>query len=233
MSRLLLPLTVLLLTGCPNAGKDPGARGDPYADDLAEPEPFENWYPESITPPPGTKYPCALDKHPLPLELPGIPNRDRRFVNHVFSQVLEATWAKLKVYKALGGPDQATGLAAYDQATAAALTKIKAEPIPAGLEPFHRDVVKAIELQRAFFQLAGKKMAAFRTSVRADRPATEQEAQRRWKEAWNGVHRIPQGKQASGLLLGTYNMLKRRYGKHWPRAMERSVYHHLCALDLF
>jgi hypothetical protein len=37
-------------------------------------------YPTDITPPPGTRYPCALTA--LPRGLPGIPEADRAYVNH-------------------------------------------------------------------------------------------------------------------------------------------------------
>jgi len=100
MTRALLCLAFALpLCGCPNqGGAGAGSSSpavDPYADDDPSPAPFEDWYPEDIAPPEGTQYPCPLAEHPLPEELPGIPNKDRQFINHVYSQILACTQAKL------------------------------------------------------------------------------------------------------------------------------------------
>jgi len=48
-------------------------------------------YPDDITPPPGTRYPCALTA--LPRALPGIPDADRAYVNRTYTRILRATQA--------------------------------------------------------------------------------------------------------------------------------------------
>jgi hypothetical protein len=171
----------------------------------------DDWYPADIAPPPGTQYPCALTA--LPRELPGIPEGDRRFINHVYSMVLKSTQAKLVLQKALG---QGSGLAAahaeYRRTTGDALAKIRAEVVPAGLEKFRDDVAAAIELQRTAFGQAIKARVG-------GAPAGEE-------------YRIPESRAASQRLIGAWVKMTRRY-PDLPPEMRDSVYHHLCALDLF
>lgn len=40
-------------------------------------------YPQDVSPPPGTRYPCALTA--LPRALPGIPEPERGYINRVYS----------------------------------------------------------------------------------------------------------------------------------------------------
>jgi hypothetical protein len=172
---------------------------------------FENWYPEDITPPAGTQYPCALTA--LPRGLPGVPTEDRRFVNHVYSMVLKATQAKLVLLRALG---ETKGLDAplerYLSTTDEAKRRIAAEPVPAGLQEFAGDVQSAIELQQSFF-----------------RAAVQSRAQ---GTAWNDLFRHADGRRASDRLLSAWSHMQQRYPQ-WTPEMRDSVYHHLCALDLF
>jgi hypothetical protein len=175
--------------------------------------PDDDWYPADIAPPPGTQYPCALTA--LPRELPGIPAGDRRFINHVYSMVLRSTQAKLILQKALGdghGPRLAAARADYRRVTGDALAKIRAEPVPAGLEKFRDDVTAAIELQRTAFEQAVK--------ARIGGSAAGEE------------YRIPESHAASQRLVAAWTKMMRRY-PDLSAEMRDSVYHHLCALDLF
>lgn len=173
----------------------------------------EDWYPADIAPPPGTQYPCALTA--LPRDLPGIPAEDRRFINHVYSMLLRATQAKLVLQKALvdgNGPRLAAAQAGYRRVTGDALGKIRAEPVPAGLEKFRDNVTAALELQRSAFEQAVKARIG-------GGPAGEE-------------YRVPEGRAASLQLMAAWAKMTRRY-PGWSAEMQDSVYHHLCALDLF
>jgi hypothetical protein len=175
--------------------------------------PGDDWYPADVAPPPGTQYPCALTA--LPRELPGIPAGDRRFINHIYSMVLRSTQAKLVLQKALGdgnGPRLAVARADYRRITGDALEKIRAEAVPPGLEKFRDDVISAIELQRTAFEQAVKARIG-------GAPAGEE-------------YRIPASRAASQRLMAAWTKMMRRY-PDLPAEMRDSVYHHLCALDLF
>jgi hypothetical protein len=173
--------------------------------------PGDDWYPADIAFPPGTQYPCALTA--LPRELPGIPEGDRRFINHVYSMVLRSTRAKLVLQKALrDGGGLAASLADYRRITGDALAKIRAEAGPAGLEKFRDDVAAAIELQRTAFEQAVKARIG-------GAPA-------------GAEYRIPESRAASQRLIAAWTRMTRRY-PDLPPEMRDSVYHHLCALDLF
>lgn len=175
--------------------------------------PYEDWYPADITPPAGTQYPCALTA--LPRDLPGVPKGDRRFVNHVYSMVLKATQAKLVLLSALQGSDAPAleqASAAYRRTMDEALKKVRAESVPPGLEGFAQDVIAALDLQRNAFDQAVR--------ARAQGGPPDQ------------VFRIPESREASQRLMAAWNRMSQRY-PDWPQPMRDSVYHHLCALDLF
>jgi hypothetical protein len=168
-------------------------------------------YPSDITPPEGTRYPCALT--PLPRSLPGIPEADRTYVNHVYTRVLRATQAKLLLLKALedGGAVPAA-LSRYQDATRRLAQQLAAEQPPAGLAPFQDDVLQALALQQAFFA----KAAPLRQSG----------------TSMADVYRIPEGRQASARLISAWSKMQGRYPS-WSPETKDSIYHHLCALDLF
>lgn len=171
----------------------------------------DDWYPADVAPPPGTQYPCALTA--LPRELPGIPEGDRRFINHIYSMVLKSTQAKLVIQKALGdGSGLAAALADYRRTTGEALAKIRAETVPAGLEKFRDDVAAAIELQRVAFEQAVKARVGG-APVGAE-------------------YRVPESRAASQRLIAAWTKMMRHY-PDLSAEMRDSVYHHLCALDLF
>jgi hypothetical protein len=167
-------------------------------------------YPADITPPPGTQYHCALTA--LPRALPGIPEADRAYINRTYARILRATQTKLVVLKALEeGRDVPGAVARYLEATSAIVEHMRAEPPPAGLEAFQDDVVSALALQQGFFRQS--------VAVRARATMVE-------------VYQIPEGRQASARLFAAWGRMTARYPA-WSADTRDSVYHHLCALDLF
>lgn len=172
---------------------------------------YEDWYPADITPPAGTRYPCALT--PLPRALPGIPEDDRRFVNHAYTLILRATQAKLIALRALEhGADLDAALAGYQAATKKAADGIRTEAVPAGLEPFEEDVLAALALQQTFFAKAVPLCTG--------------------KGSMREVYAIPEGREASRRLISAFGRMQARYPA-WAQETRDSIYHHLCALDLF
>ena len=197
--RALLLLLAAALAACTAARSAEVPRGD------------DESYPADITPPPGTRYPCALNA--LPRDLAGVPPAERTYINHTYTRILRATQAKLVILKALDENDSLdAALARYREATAAQADRLRAEAAPPGLEPFHADVVAALDLQRAFFdqavpqRKAGQEMAA--------------------------LYAIPEGRQASARLIAAFGRMQARYPA-WSAETKDSIYHHLCALDLF
>ncbi|MGE0706800.1 MAG: hypothetical protein AB7N76_06305 [Planctomycetota bacterium] len=230
----LLLLTALVgSTGCPqqrtqvagaSAPAPAGAAADASPD--APVEPFEPLYPAEIHPPAGTQYPCALTA--LPPGLPGIPAADQRFIDHVYTQLLAAIHAKLQMFQELRTGDPAAmerGLAAYQAATNEALAAIQAEAIPRGLEGFQAQVSDAIRLQQTFFAAATQKLQASVAAGAARSKAS-------WEQAWQAMFAVPEGRQASSKLMAAWGQMQARYPQ-WPAATKDSIYHHLCALDLF
>ena len=197
-SNSLLALAAALALSCaPAATADRAAAEEPYPDD--------------ITPPAGTRYPCALTA--LPRDLPGIPEGDRAYVNRTYTRLLRATQAKLVLLKALEeGQALPAALGRYQQTTSGLADRVKDDAPPAGLEAFRDDVAGALGLQQAFFAKA----------------VPLRQAGRGMPE----VFAIPEGRQASGRLLAAWGKMQARY-PGWSAATQDSIYHHLCALDLF
>jgi hypothetical protein len=168
-------------------------------------------YPTDITPPPGTRYPCALTA--LPRGLPGIPEADRAYVNRTYARILRATQAKLVLLKAL---EEAHGiepaLAQYGEVTRGLGARQGSDVVPVGLEPFQAEVLGALDLQQAFFS----KAAAVRQAGRG----------------MDEVYAVTEGRQASARLIAAWSRMQARY-PGWPPETRDSIYHHLCALDLF
>ncbi len=167
-------------------------------------------YPEDITPPPGTQYHCALTA--LPRALPGIPEGDRAYINRTYTRILRATQTKLVALKALEeGRDVSGSVARYLETATTLLERLRAEPAPSGLGPFQDDVVTALFLQQSFFRQS--------VAVRA-------------RGSMSDVYQIPEGRQASARLLAAWGKMSARYPA-WSAETRDSIYHHLCALDLF
>jgi len=168
-------------------------------------------YPDDIAPPPGTRYPCALTA--LPAGLPGVPAADRAFVNRTYSRVLRATQAKLVLLKALEERQgMSDALARYLEKTEALAGRQEADAVPEGLGPFQQDVLAALELQQAFF----RKALPLREAGRGMEVA----------------YQVPEGRQASARLVAAFGRMQSRYPS-WSAETRDSIYHHLCALDLF
>jgi hypothetical protein len=168
-------------------------------------------YPSDITPPAGTQYPCALTA--LPRGLPGIPEADREYVNRTYARILRATQAKLVLLKALEErQDLDVRLGRYLSALEPLVQRQRDDGVPAGLEPFQQDVLSALALQQAFFSKAAPLRAA--------------------GGGMDAAYRIGEGRQASSRLIAAWSRMQARY-PGWPTATRDSVFHHLCALDLF
>jgi hypothetical protein len=168
-------------------------------------------YPADIQPPPGTQYPCALT--PLPKGLPGIPEADRGYINRTYARILRTTQAKLVALKALdAGQDSAKAVDLYLTQTSALLERTRADAPPLGLAPFQDDVAQAMALQQTFFRKAVPMRAQGRTMA--------------------DVYAIPEGRQASARLIAAWGKMSARY-PGWSAEARDSIYHHLCAPDLF
>jgi hypothetical protein len=168
-------------------------------------------YPTDITPPPGTRYPCALTA--LPQGLPGIPGADRAYINRTYARLLRATQAKLVLLKALEeGRGIGSALDRYRDETGGLAARQNGDRAPAGLEPFQGDVLAALALQQAFFSKAA--------------------ALRQVGLGMEEVYSVGEGRQASARLIAAWSRMQSRY-PGWPPETRDSIYHHLCALDLF
>jgi hypothetical protein len=177
----------------------------------AAPPAAEDVYPADITPPAGTHYPCALTA--LPRALPGIPEADRAYINRTYARLLRATQAKLVLLKALEERgDLPAAQARYEETTRALAARLRAEPAPDGLAAFQEDVGQALALQRTFFA----------------RAVPLRQAGRGMPE----VYQIPEGRTASARLISAWGQMQARYPL-WSAETRDSIYHHLCALDLF
>lgn len=203
---LLVSCSCCVLPGCAN----PNARAA-QTDASYKPKDKSNWYPASISMPEGLQYPCALTA--LPPSLTGVPENERSYVNHVYSMVLQCVQAKQMMLRDLGSASTArNGYAKYYAKVQPALEKIKKEPTPKGLERFRDDVISAVTLQATFFDKGAKMIEA--------------------KSSWTEVMSQPEGRQASGLLMDAWGQMEARYPQ-WASDTKDSIYHHLCALDLF
>lgn len=180
---------------------------------------YEDWYPDDVSPPRGTQYPCALE--PLPRDLSCLPADERGFVNHAFALVLEATRARLVCLRdsALEGTPEAR----HAKAVASVQERLGKERVPNGLRPFVDDVRAALDLQVRFY-------AAFAPAARAERARKGTLDRTDW-EALHG--RFPEGRQASTRLMEAWMKLQARWGKRMTPALSDSLMHHLCALDIF
>lgn len=204
--RFCFCLPMLLCTACGDGGPRRATE-----EDAAPAEPFEDRYPTDITPPKGTSYPCAVTA--LPKDLAGIPPSHRNYINHTYALLIEAVHHRLKVYNQLGSaqPSQAA-LDEYLAATRDIAARIRKQPTPATLEPFRADVAAALDKQMEFFTKAYEGLRAGKT--------------------FQDVIQLPEARDASSRLLSAWSKMQARYPA-WSAAVKDSVYHHLCALDIF
>lgn len=173
----------------------------------------DDWYPASIAMPGGLNYPCALTA--LPRNTPGIPRDDSKYINHVYAMILKCVQAKTAMLAGLQSSSPTEGKRAYARYyfdTSQAAAKIRLEPTPNGLETFRNQVLQAINLQVAFFNKAKE--------------------QRQAGKSVQEIMSIPEGQQASGQLQAAWQQMAARYPT-WSNETKDSIYHHLCALDLF
>lgn len=176
---------------------------------------YADWYPQSIEPPQGHRYPCNLTA--LPRDLKGIPATDRPYINHAFSLILACLQAKLIMIDTLAGSGGAsaakTAYTKYYAATSAARQKLLKEPVPsAGLEQFRNDVIRGVDQEVVFFQKG--------VSVSSG------------GKPFSAVLALPEGRVASGYLQSAWGKISALYPQ-WSPEVKDSIYHHLCALDIF
>lgn len=169
-----------------------------------------NWYPASIALPNGLNYSCPLA--PLPPAMEGVPAKDRLYINHTYAMILKCAQAKTIMVSKLTKGSARAAYSVYYTSTISALKAIRAEPTPRGLELFRNQVLEGLILQMKFFEKA----------------ATAAEA----GTDFNSILKIPEGKQASSKLQSAWTQMKARYTNLSPLT-ENSMYHHLCALDMF
>jgi len=91
-------------------------------------------------------------------------------------------------------------------------SKLGGDQPPDGLTPFQEDVRQALALQQAFFTNA--------VTLRESGAAMAQ------------VYQIGEGRQASARLISAWGRMQARYVA-WSADTRDSIFHHLCALDLF
>lgn len=188
----------------------------------------KSWYPKKVSPPKGTKYPCEMTK----LTFDAFPKKDRLFADHTFTMIIRTIWAKLTLmetwrvmdvrrgHRKLSTSKLKAAFNTYEKEVRKNLEVLKAEEIPGkdkALTAFRNDVVKAIELQLVFFK-KGRDLV-----VKLPHP-----------KGYDSMLKVPEGKQASRLLISAWGKIARHY-KNWgkSKATKDSVYHHLCALDVF
>lgn len=100
----------------------------------------------------------------------------------------------------------------YYSSTVKARQKLLQLATPKELEGFRNDVINGVDKQIAFFQKAAK--------MRADGKSAQD------------IMAIPEGKLASSLFISAWQKIATRYpGMSAP--VKDSMYHHLCALDIF
>jgi hypothetical protein len=222
-------LTALLL-GCPSGSGGPkvAKRFDPYANNMP-PDPFEDWYPESIAPPEGTRYPFLLS--PL-RDVTALPGLDQPYMNHVMAQLVTVARANLLLAKGLGGKEHDDALANYSDFVGEAVENIEAEDVPEGLRAFHDNVVDAIALQRIQFEKAGGIVAEHMAPVFERADLTEIILSSEKETALKATVGILEGKAASAKLVAAWTELSARYTGHWSDRTRDAMYSHLRAMDL-
>lgn len=129
--------------------------------------------------------------------------------------ILKCLQAKMIMLDTLNSRDKGSysqAYSTYESESRAALKKLGAEPCPSGLESFRDDVTQAVEKQISFFKTAVK--------------------MRESGESMQQVMALPAGQEASRLLQSAWGKMAARYPS-WSNEVKDSIYHHLCALDLF
>ncbi|MGE0711176.1 MAG: hypothetical protein AB7N76_29510 [Planctomycetota bacterium] len=196
MTRLLRPtllgpalaLAVLALAGCPDPSQQPQTATPTPSASAATPPPSptanpagspgatpgpgrRRLYPSQIAPPPGQQWPSPI--LPLPEELGGVPQADRRYVEVAYAVMLEAIDARLRVIHAMkrteaGQPLQDAGrtvgldvkLKRYREHTGALLRRLDQLEVPGPLGKFHKALQEGISQQLVWIDAAVEKKIA-------------------------------------------------------------------------
>lgn len=170
------------------------------------------WYPQSIALPANHRYPCTLN--PLPRDMTGIPKNERLYVDHSFTLLLKMLQARIIMFDTVSWDNQQyqSAYKTYYSNTVSARQKFLQITPPKGLEGFRNDVVNGLDKQIIFFQKA--------TKMRTDGKSAQD------------IMSIPEGKMASNLYISAWQKIS----THYPQlstTVKDSMYHHLCALDIF
>jgi hypothetical protein len=168
------------------------------------------WYPSSIDPYPGTTYRCEV--RPLPHSMRGIPATDLEYIDHAFSVILKCTQEKELMMKAINDRNAFGGLDRYKTVIQSQFTRLDGLDTPRGLEQFQEDLVAALKLQETFFEKAAT--ASYNG------------------EEMKQIMAIPEAREASNRLISAWSIMETRYPT-CDSASKDSLYHHICALDLF
>lgn len=171
-----------------------------------------SWYPQSIALPANHRYPCTLN--PLPRDLTGIPQSEKLYIDHAFSLLLKMLQAKIVMFDTVSWDNQQyqSAYSTYYTNTVSARQKFLQLATPKGLEVFRNDVVNGLDKQVVFFQKAAK--------MRTDGKSAQD------------IMAIPEGKTASSLYISAWQKISARY-PNLSTPVKDSMYHHLCALDIF
>lgn len=170
------------------------------------------WYPQSIALPANHRYPCTLN--PLPRDLTGILPSEKLYVDHAFSLLLKMLQAKIVMFDTVSWDNQqySSAYSSYYSNTVSARQKFLQLATPKGLEGFRNDVVNGLDKQVVFFQKAAQMRSQGKSA--------------------QDIMSIPEGKLASSLYISAWQKISSRY-PNMSTSVKDSMYHHLCALDIF
>lgn len=170
------------------------------------------WYPQSIALPANHRYPCTLNS--LPRDLTGIPQSEKLYIDHAFSLILKMLQAKIVMFDTVSWDNQqySSAYSSYYSNTVSARQKFLQLATPKGLEGFRNDVVNGLDKQVVFFQKAAQLRSLGKSA--------------------QDIMSIPEGKVASSLYVSAWQKISSRYPK-MSTSVKDSMYHHLCALDIF
>ena len=170
------------------------------------------WYPQSIALPTDHKYPCALTA--LPRDLTGIPQSEKIYIDHAFSLLLKMVQAKVVMFDTVWWDNQQynSAYSNYYSKTVSARQKFLQLATPKGLEGFRNDVVNGLDKQVVFFQKASQMRLQGKSA--------------------QDIMSISEGRLASSLYISAWQKISSRYPS-MSAPVKDSMYHHLCALDIF
>ncbi|WP_372365989.1 peroxiredoxin family protein [Candidatus Uabimicrobium sp. HlEnr_7] len=166
---------------------------------------FYDIYPRNTDAPQGTKYPCAFS--PLPSHLKGVPQQHHTFVAKFFAQIVKAIHARLKIHETLYNRDlsRKKRLKEYQKQLKVIVQNLKRINAPdKKLQKIPEDIVSALLFQEK----------AYISFVET------------------GTFSKAKGKAGSKILLKNWQQISKYYKKMNPD-VKNSVYHHLCALDIY